>query len=336
MIMSNSQYMSNEYSSSNYTGQMRQDLYYAAMSQVTPVAFMASFTDGFSFRNLIEYIKATNTIGNFIFSNTGIKYHKNNETNTLLNSFELYADKLEQYIYESTLPEYIISIEIDKIRSFTKPMKKGSKLQIYKVANDELIYFAIYAPVPKGVQITTNTPTIYHVRTETLDNIVLPMADDNNLEEENPTCILSALELKDTAKQFGIMKGGKKINIRAYQSYIIITTSTLEGKSGIARKFGVDTPPPLSINLDFSQFDNLDTNNIIYTNINPIKAAPVVDNSCVVTEMEISPELMKSISKLSTLPGKVGIKFYFQTDAPMKIVCNIENYGLIRTYIRNV
>src|SRR5665811_205827 len=64
-------------------------------------SFSAVFGDAYTFRNLIEYLHATNEEGTFIFGKNEIRYKQADENNTILNDVTIDISNLIEYKYDS-------------------------------------------------------------------------------------------------------------------------------------------------------------------------------------------------------------------------------------------
>ena len=84
--------------------------------------FYAEFSDGYSFRNLVEYLKSTNNTGNFLFSSRGINYIQNNTSNTLLNCVEIRGYDLTAYVFNAKLEQIDVGVNLSNLRSITKKL----------------------------------------------------------------------------------------------------------------------------------------------------------------------------------------------------------------------
>lgn len=117
-------------------------------------SFVAEFSDGYSFRNMIEYLRVTNTQGNFRFGRESIKYEQANASNVILNQIEIQSFELTHYEFYSRTDEIIIGVTIADMRLITKTTGKKDGIRLYKMPNDPLLYIQIISQSVRGTDRT--------------------------------------------------------------------------------------------------------------------------------------------------------------------------------------
>lgn len=129
--------------------------------------FFFEVADGYSFRNMVEHLKATNVEGHFRFSEEGITYQQSDAQNILLNEIELRKEDLQKYIYTLT-ESIIVGLVLADLQTITKKITKKDGFRMYRplVADEEenhMIYCQIIS------QSKSQRSNVYFLRDSEFD-----------------------------------------------------------------------------------------------------------------------------------------------------------------------
>ena len=156
-------------------------------------SFVAEFSEGYTFRNMIEYLRVTNTKGNFRFSRDLIYYEQIDADNTIVNQIEIQTCELTHYEISTNKEEIIIGINISDMRSITKTIGKKDSVRIFKHANDPLLYIQIINQSSRS----TNRQNVSIVRPQHVDLVTYEIPDYHN-GEKAPNCTIPTADFAKT------------------------------------------------------------------------------------------------------------------------------------------
>jgi len=108
-----------------------------------------TFSDGFSFRSLIEYLKMTSKKGNFLLSENCITFKRAREKKALMNLVEIRTSHLLRYMRvrsDSSMPQDAIvamGVDFKVLKNITKTVSKKDQLS-FKIRTDiDKVFIAV-------------------------------------------------------------------------------------------------------------------------------------------------------------------------------------------------
>lgn len=258
-------------------------------------SFVAEFIDGYSFRNLIELLRAVSTTCNFHFSKEGISYEQADPDQCIIVRWIIYASELIDYSYQSTNPTTIVGINVNNLRSITKTIGKKDGVKIYKVAKEAPIYIQIGAS-EKG----TERKNVCTILPQEVDQIYydIPPYDQG---EDSPNCVVQAATFSKVCTSITSVKC-KMIMVASNSRGITLSTITDLGTTSRAESLG-----------------------------NGAKSRPQINNGDVAIKTKFP--LIKALSKLNNLTSQGMVKFYTQPNNPIKLLTRIGSYGTLEIYL---
>lgn len=303
----------------------------------SPLLF-AEFSDGYSFRNLIEYLKNTNIAGNFIFTPERITYSRSDANNTILNEIVILKSNLTYYVYNAPSTEVIIGVTISNLRKITKPIGKKDSIRLYMLQGDPLLYIQIVSINTKA--LSRNNANF--VRPQGGIDHLLYDVGDYTRSDENPNCTIPIMDFCRMCTAMNSISC-TFVTIRGLPRGAIFEAMTDGSISGRIDKFGIidNPPPPPSISSDLSNIDSVVSNLQSATIKMPTVKTPrlVIQTAADLAETCIKVKIatIKALSKINNLSTPTGIiKLYMEPDRPLKLVCNIGNYGRLVIYLRDI
>jgi hypothetical protein len=276
--------------------------------------FYAEFSDGYSFRNLIEYLKSTNTNGNFIFHKNGVNYSQHNNTNSLLNFIEIRSCDLSVYIYNSTEDTVKVGINLSNLRSITKSVGKKDSIRLFMVTESPLLHISISSPNTKEL----NRNNISVIRPQKLEDVQYEL-NEYEREEIFPNCTTPAFDFNKMCSAMNALKcshilvfgDGSSIVFKGmFDGDLVGRTDTF----GITKKR--DIYGGYSIGEESPQ---------IIQKPEPQQYSIKIDVSTI-----------KALGKLNNLSPNGTIKMYMEENLPFKMISNIGSYGKLVIYLRDV
>jgi len=308
----------------------------------SPVIF-AEFSDAYSLRNLIEYLKSTNVHGDFIFSKDKIIYAMSDADRTILNEIVILGCNLPYYIYNSPSEYVVVGMTISNLRKITKSIGKKDSVRLYMLPNDPLLYIQI---------MSMNTKALSRSNI----NIIKPQQAKENVEydtmdlqytrgEDNPNCTVPIVDfcrmctamnsiqcthvtirgLPRGAIFEGIMEGGLTGRIDRFgicEGYTSSKSSNTDGGS----------LPDLSVLMEDLQVDKIKMPTTGKTPKLVIQSNEAIEN-----RIRVKISTIKALSKINNLSTAGGIiKLYIEEDMPLKLVVGIGTYGKLTIYLRSV
>jgi len=287
-------------------------------------SFFSEITDGNSFKNLIEFLRLTNKKGNFRITPTKIIYEQSDvdDKTSIINHVEIYASELACYEFKAK-NDFIIGVDISDIRVHTKGIGKKDSIRLYKNADDQFLY----------IQILSNNSRF--LESENINMILPKNGDVLNIEyckyesnESNPDCKIIAASFSRLCSSMTALKS----------EYVILHCSPGEiifdgvKPGNTSSKVVTFKSPSGQIPYSRNDDDNLDKF-VIPKKLPKIKIVSKTENKIV--KLKIKSGILKSLSKLNNLSVGGNLKFFYDVDKPLKIVCQIGNYGILRTYIKS-
>jgi hypothetical protein len=280
----------------------------------TGYLFYAEFSDGYSFRNLIEYLKSTNTNGNFVFHKEGISYSQHNNSNSLLNFIELRSCDLPIYIYRSDEEFIRVGINLSNLRSITKSVGKKDSIRIYMLFNNPLLHISISSPNTKEL----NRNNVSVIRPQKLESIEYNI-DPYKREENYPNCTTPAFDFN---KMCSAMNALKCSHILVYGDETSIVFKGMFDGDLVGR---TDT---------FGMSKKKEIQDVMSSNNNPYSPDTHQINYSHYIKIDVST--IKALGKLNNLSPNGTIKMYMEEDLPLKMISNIGSYGKLTIYLRDI
>lgn len=283
-------------------------------------SFIAEFSDGYSFRNMIEYLRVTNAQGNFRFDEDGIKYEQSDATQTILNQIEIFKYELTKYEFYSRTDQVIVGVNISDVRSITKTIGKKDAVRLYKKSNDPMLYIQIIHN-SRGADRTN--VSVVRPRQVDLDQYDLP---EYQRDEKHPNFTLPASDFSRACTAISSVKCDMVL---------------IHGFSGGAQ---FDAMMEGGIVRRFERLGNCD--DCVLTQGRPDQSGSSGNNErqsrrlklIIKNErptIKVRTSTIKALSKLNNLSSNGTVKFYMEQVNPLKLVCRIGTYGTLRVFIRS-
>jgi hypothetical protein len=276
-------------------------------------SFDAEFSEGYTFKSLIEYLRFPNPRGNFKFSANMIRYNKMDSRKKMFNNVEIDCDKIEKYEFDSKHEEIVIGINMVDLRTITKPVKKKEGIKIIKCRKDPKLYIHIISRNNSSSK-ANNFGSICSHDEEDADYTV----EEYTRSEKTPNFAVSAADFVSVCTRMSQIKCND-ITIRSQHKGAILETSTEGGTVNKTETLGepyqrVNTSPSGSPTYNSSKNSRL-----------------LVKNA--ETSLRVKTATIKILSKLGNLSTGGMLKVFMEPGKPMKIITPIGNYGFLRTYI---
>jgi hypothetical protein len=294
------------------------------------IVFSADIIDGYSFRNLIEYLKTTNKKSNFIFTRQNIFYAQANANVTVLNVAILFASELSAYTYNSNLESEVVGLDISSLRIITKPIGKKDSVRLFKLVNNQLFFIQIISQNNRS----SNRTNLNMVRPTTLplQNYAMPTFTRS---EEDPNCKIPASELAKTCNAINSIKCTHAW-IRGFPQGIRIHGIIGNNIVGRSDSFGNTTEPvPTTIM------------SVEPSPMRPGGLAGQLSKRLVIRpspparkDTKVAVSTIKALAKLNNLCPNGIVKFHINdftgVDDAIKLTTNISTYGRLMIYLRDV
>lgn len=267
-------------------------------------SFVADFIDGYSLRNLIEYLRSTNTHGNFIFTKEGIYYQQTDASYSIINEFDIDAAELVCYEFSSEEEHIIVGVNINDMRTLTKSIGKKDSVRLYKVAGDPILYIQIIGSSERSSE-RANMSIIRPQK--------VPLITYDLPEYTRPNLVVHALVFSKACAGMTSIKCAS-----------VETTST--GK-GIVFK-------AVMANGIVGKVESLGD-----TKVTSLGAAPpklnLVDPDTYIN-VNVKASTIKALSKINNLTSNGTVKIYTETGKPLKFTTKIGSYGILNIFVRDI
>jgi hypothetical protein len=277
--------------------------------------FYAEFSDGYSFRNLIEYLKSTNTNGNFIFHKDGLSYSQHNNSNSLLNFIELRGCDLPVYVYRASEESIKVGINLSNLRSITKSVGKKDSIRLFMVHGNPLLHISISSPNTKEL----NRNNISVIRPQKLDDVQYEL-NEYEREESSPNCTTPAFDFNKMCSAMNALKCNH-ILVFGDDSSIVFKGMFDGDLVGRTDTFGLTKKKDVYFGI--ANMDS-ETPQIVQ------KPEPHQHS------IKIDVSTIKALGKLNNLSPNGTIKMYMEEGLPFKMISNIGSYGKLIIYLRDI
>lgn len=288
-------------------------------------SFFATFIDGSSFRNMIEYIRLPNIEGVFRFTKHRIMYEQGDPDKNILNVMDLKTYELTDYSFHSKSDEIVVGINLADLRNITRNVGKKDHIDLYKLSEEpKNLYIRIRSQSEKGSEsnlyllpITTTSYTVY----------TLPKYKRG---KKDPTCTVYQTDFSKLCKSLVTIKCSHA-NVHGFENGVIYKGILNTGTIGSVKEFGKCTASSNQSQLK-SIFPEASKGTIIKA-----KRPPPRLNIGEIGEIErfrIDISIIKYLIKLNALSPTGTIKMYIENGLPLKMVCNIGTFGKMYVYLR--
>lgn len=312
-----------------------------ALIKVPPYIIDVKFShgaDGYIMRNLIDYLKNTNTIGSFLFRSDSIVYTEHNADKTLLNSVILWPSKLTRssrdssdsdleikkqrsseinYYYGSTDSFIQASLKLADLRRFTRFINRKNGMRLYMRTEENGLFLHIQ-PIIKNKR---DTEPMTDDKLTLLKNVIAYDAVDTDpfiRKDDNPNC---EIEVEDFCKMCNKMQSleTKHIVVKGYNKGVQFECESAAIAS-TASNFGI---------CDANVIDIKKTSGNKKLIIRSTKAEEI-------PQFRIKKDIFKALSKINNLSPEDGmVRIYIEPNAAMRIICQIGCFGKLTIYLED-
>lgn len=281
--------------------------------------FIAKFIDGYSFRNLVEYLRGTNTQGSFRFSKDTIRYQEADSGNTIINELEIQTSELYEYEYNSVEDEIIVGLAIQDIRSVTKTIGKKDSLTIYKIAGDDMLYFGTVGSTERSserVNMCLVRPKQIEVKSYEMPEYAA-----------RPNCTVQASVFSKVCAAMASIKC-RWIVISGAKHGITLKAMMENGVLGRVENLG-----DVSDGVPDDKFLRIRT---LEPDANAPKVRVRVVGDTEYPSIKVKTTSIKALSKLNNLCSHGMVKVFIEPNkCLLKLSCKVGGYGVLNVYIRS-
>lgn len=298
----------------------------------------AEFSDGYSFRNLIEYLRLTNLTGTFRFYTDKIVYEKSNKDHTILNQFIIYPHELTDYNLDSKTGEIITTVTLSNFRNVTKNIGKKDRAILYKSPNDSRLYIRI---LNSNSQSGSEPSGLFPVDTEDIEYYEYAHPTFTRKENE-PNCTVNQT---DFAKMCSSMLAVKSRYVTAHgmRNGIIFKGISSTGKVVYVKDFGkVREEQEKIYNKNITILNScINSINSFRNNRKIIKSSNVpapklrIGEYAEIDRFTMSMPTIRGLAKLNNLSPMGNIKIYIERGKPLRFICSIGGYGKLTVHVRS-
>jgi len=302
----------------------------SAISSEIPdnVLFLIELTDAYSWRNLIDYLRCSNTEGNFIFSKKEISYKAIDGQNYLLNHVKIKTHKLFRWIFNSE-SDILVGIQLTEMQSNTKNIGKKDGMRMYLKPNDPNIYMQILSTTkgPRG--------NISFVKTREIDFLDYePPEYLRPKDEPNSIAIISDFAktckmLSSVKCDYVILQGYPKgVKMSAYLEGHLVGKSESFGTCEDAVSSTTKLPDIRSIVLNMPDVDpNMNVSGKkVKILLRPVEGIPTI---------RVPSSIIGYLSKTNNTSQNGIVMMYLEDGKPARFVFPVGYYGKLSIYIRD-
>jgi hypothetical protein len=274
------------------------------------ILFMAEFTDGYSFRAMIEFLKTSLSKAKFIFSDDGISLIESDSSMSMLIKISIKADEMTHYEYHSANPVEYFGFELGNIRNTTNNIGKKDSFRIWNCVGDRKLYMQNMS------RKNTSSESCDYI-----SRIDIPLETFKGLPEfeGKPNCKIISSEFAEMCKSMGAKKCNYVLAL-GFPHGVIFKAVTGSEISGRSHKFG----DVRSKKDDVRMFDP-----------NRIEEMEIgYDESNLLCNVMIKKDTIKALSKIGNfIPGGNNIVQTYM-GYPILIRSKIGSYGDIEILLK--
>ena len=282
----------------------------------------ATFVDGSSFRNMIEYIRLPNIEGVFRFTRYSIFYEQGDQDNNILNVMNLKTYELTDYSFESKSDEIVVGINLADLRNITRNVGKKDHIDLYKLPSEpKNLYIRIRSQSEKGSEsnlyllpITTTSYTIYTLA-------------DYERGKKDPTCTIYQSDFSKLCKSLATIKCSHA-TVHGFTKGLVFKGILNTGAIGSVKEFGKCSSATVQTNLRSIVPEG---GAIIRAKLPPPRLN--IGEAGEIERFRIDINILKYLIKLNALSPTGTVKIYIEKGLPLKMVCNIGTFGKMSVYL---
>ncbi len=268
--------------------------------------FYVNFVDGYSLRQLYEFMKGALTEAPLIFTKTGIRIIAGNGDSTIVISVELYEYHLLEYVFNSDKAnsgaQHIINFDLRTLCETIKSVSQAEGICMYQEYGCEEIKIKIYGGSKNGSG-GYNIVKLLPCKLKSYD------LNEFSQQMDDPTLKIVLAQLCNTFSQISKNRSIKNIEFDVY------------GKSLYIK--GLDESDEELINKNFG--DSIKTNSFTY---NKETSTQKYYN------ISVSSQIAKMLSKLTHFNKKGIVAVYCECDNLLRFRIVISYWGSIVVIIR--
>ena len=282
-------------------------------------SFVADITEGHVMRNLVDYLRGTNTKASFRFTKDKIIYEQADATQTVINRWYISADELVHYEFNSKTNEISIGLTLADVKNITKNVNKRDSLRLYKKPNDPMFYVQIISTVARA----SGRESLRTIRPQYLDVTVYEFPE---FVGKRPNFTTPTSELARVCNSLNSVKCDI-ISARVQPRGIILEATVAGATVGGTEKLGFFGQPSQLPKIKIKSSSNSPQSTS--PNISPNRANVVPD------VIRIKKDVIKALAKLFNLSPTGTVKFYYDRMGMLKLVSHIGTCGMIEIYLRS-
>src|SRR5680860_1020584 len=202
------------------------------------------------------------------------------------------------------------------MRNITRSIGKKESVCIYKMPNDDKMYIRIIGQSAR-VDDQDNVAEIKSLEVKEITEYGFP---DYERSERNPNCTVPSSDFSKMCSAMGSLKC-REISVVGYNRSIIFKAETEGGISNKRYRYGKIEDSSQHIVGKRTSVERGQNNRIKIK----VRSSDKIEK---VGKIIIPMSIMKSLGKLNNLSTAGTIKFFMESESPLKIICNIGNYGI--------
>jgi len=280
--------------------------------QVKEYSFIAEFIDGYSFRNLFEYLKGYHDVGQFTFKSDGIHFIRSNNKADLINEFWIKAKELTLYEFNESSPiTKGVDVALFKAAVAIIGKKDSVKWSLFK--NSDSFNIQLMGHNNKDYDGNIQKIPIKNIEEQEIE------MDECKRSLDDPNFVWPLSDVAKSCKP--ISTGCSHIYIYQYKKGIKIEKN-INGTAGE----------------HFCKFGRIDEKDNLDNQLSSMSISQSSTSSATVNRIKIRSENIKNLHKINNLSEKTNMRFYFEESGNqfIRLSCNIGCYGLLTIYMLNV
>lgn len=284
----------------------------------------AEFSDGYSLRNLVEYLRLTNYHGTFKFTSDQITYDQMDGKESILNCVTIDTHELTDYNIQSSTGEVCMRVSLPEMRQRTKNIGKKDRAVISKLAYDNNMYLEVYS---QNSASTGDRPNVYIINTIKAETKIYKRPE-YNVERKKPNCAVYQGDFAKFCSSFISIKCNY-VTAHGFETGILFRGMSPTHEIIGVKEFG--KCDETQINNTIVNQESVDHTNIIKPGTKPPRLQ--IYEHVELESIKIPIDIIKGLAKLNNLSATGNIKMFFEYNKPLGLICSIGTYGDISVFL---
>nr|QBK93567.1 MAG: proliferating cell nuclear antigen [Pithovirus LCPAC404] len=292
------------------------------MASSSNILVSGQFYDGYVYKKLIETLGGSISQGNIIFKEDIWYLCELDSNESLMIFLVIRTDELINYQYNHSEPELMVGVDFESFHRHSKSIGKKNSVE-FQVKRDDAgqIVMALHSE-------NMTSSIIYPI------NVIREKVEIPTYNQNRKPILIKGGEFSKICSSMGQLPNLSEdmIVISAYDRGFKIEAFESTGESLKTKDFGSLSTAEENI-LERDETTGEYSSILSCENLTYISEDSAKDG--VICRFAIEKSRIKALARLDSLSHMGLIKFIFEKDRPMKMMCQVGSYGTIQIFVKN-